>query len=156
MNPFDTLPNEILYQMCHQWDRQTLEDMAEAYPRVKQVCRNLFDPFEDLPNEMIHALCHNMDTPTLLKMSKVSHSWHQACSNIISKRFTRPTVFDSITIGGQPFDITRVTSELARSGGYTQKELVQIAKTIGIKATYPRKQDLVNAIIREYIRVKLS
>ena len=41
MNLFDTLPNEVLYEMCQRWDNPTLVNMSEAHSRIYYVCSTI-------------------------------------------------------------------------------------------------------------------
>src|SRR5947208_270393 len=43
INPFESLPNELLYEMCQQWDVPTLINMSQSYSRVYQVCKNIIE-----------------------------------------------------------------------------------------------------------------
>lgn len=41
INYFETLPNEILYEMCQDWDDQTLINMSETHKRIGIVCQDI-------------------------------------------------------------------------------------------------------------------
>src|SRR5438105_4909450 len=42
MNIYD-LPDELLYEMCKDWDTQSLLNMSQAYSRVYHVCNNIIE-----------------------------------------------------------------------------------------------------------------
>lgn len=105
-NPFDLLPNEILYQICQQWDTKTLDNMSKVYPRVRSVCNDLITPFSDLPDKLLYQLCQKLDTPTLLNMSEAYPRIHQVCSDIIQRRKkSYPKILIPGTTG-KPFNST--------------------------------------------------
>ena len=41
LNPFESLPNELLYQMCQEMNTPTLLNMSQTYKRVKDVCSDI-------------------------------------------------------------------------------------------------------------------
>lgn len=49
-NPFDLIPNEILYQMCESWPTETLLNMSETHIRIYNVC---FDIIEKRKQEFV-------------------------------------------------------------------------------------------------------